>query len=66
MTVELNMPEVKIIDKSNLIEMGKPQLRMVDLNLLTVFDAVMKNKTLPVPRILWGCRNLLSVMRSRA
>ena len=38
------MPEVKIIDKSNLIEMGKPQLRMVDLNLLTVFDAVMQEQ----------------------
>ena len=45
-TVELNMPEVKIIDKSNLIEMGKPQLRMVDLNLLTVFDAVMQEQNI--------------------
>lgn len=40
------MPEVKIIDKSNLIEMGKPQLRMVDLNLLTVFDAVMQEQNI--------------------
>lgn len=45
-TVELIMPEVKIIDKSNLIDIGKPQLRMVDLNLLTVFDAVMQEQNI--------------------
>lgn len=40
------MPEVKIIDKPNLLDMGKPQLRMVDLNLLTVFDAVMQEQNI--------------------
>lgn len=30
MTVELNMPEVKT-EKPHLLDMGKPQLRMVDL-----------------------------------
>ena len=40
------MPEVKIIDKTNIIDMGKPQLRMVDLNLLTVFDAVMQEQNI--------------------
>ncbi len=42
MTVELNMPGSK--PKAHLLDMGKPQLRMVDLNLLTVFDAVMKRE----------------------
>lgn len=45
-TVELNMPEVKITDKTNIIDIGKPQLRMVDLNLLTVFDAVMQEQNI--------------------
>lgn len=43
MTVELTMPEIEI-DKPHPIEMVKPQLRMVDLNLLTVFDAVMQDR----------------------
>ncbi|MDA8477216.1 transcriptional regulator LeuO [Citrobacter sp. Awk 4] len=38
------MPEVK--NKPHLLEMGKPQLRMVDLNLLTVFDAVMQEQNI--------------------
>lgn len=38
------MPEVKT--KPHLLEMGKPQLRMVDLNLLTVFDAVMQEQNI--------------------
>ncbi|TGC85628.1 transcriptional regulator LeuO, partial [Salmonella enterica subsp. enterica serovar Wilhelmsburg] len=37
------MPEVKT-EKPHLLDMGKPQLRMVDLNLLTVFDAVMQEQ----------------------
>lgn len=45
MTVELNMPEVKT-EKPHLLDMGKPQLRMVDLNLLTVFDAVMQEQNI--------------------
>lgn len=44
-TVELNMPEVKT-EKPHLLDMGKPQLRMVDLNLLTVFDAVMQEQNI--------------------
>lgn len=40
------MPEVKITDKTNIIDIGKPQLRMVDLNLLTVFDAVMQEQNI--------------------
>lgn len=39
------MPEVKT-EKPHLLEMGKPQLRMVDLNLLTVFDAVMQEQNI--------------------
>ncbi|EAW1717649.1 transcriptional regulator LeuO [Salmonella enterica subsp. indica] len=39
------MPEVKT-EKPYLLEMGKPQLRMVDLNLLTVFDAVMQEQNI--------------------
>ena len=38
MTVELSMPEVQT-DHPETAELSKPQLRMVDLNLLTVFDA---------------------------
>ena len=47
MTVELSMPEVKV-DKTNspVLETEKPQLRMVDLNLLTVFDAVMQEQNI--------------------
>lgn len=47
MTVELTMPEVTV-DKPNAhhLEMDKPQLRMVDLNLLTVFDAVMQEQNI--------------------
>ena len=51
-TVELSMPEVQT-DHPETAELSKPQLRMVDLNLLTVFDAV--------PLMLWECRNLRSV-----
>ncbi len=39
------MPEIEI-DKPHPIEMVKPQLRMVDLNLLTVFDAVMQEQNI--------------------
>lgn len=39
------MPEVKT-ENPPLLEMGKPQLRMVDLNLLTVFDAVMQEQNI--------------------
>ncbi|ENB5927949.1 transcriptional regulator LeuO [Salmonella enterica] len=39
------MPEVKT-EKPHLLDMGKPQLRMVDLNLLTVFDAVMQEQNI--------------------
>ncbi|HFZ8995022.1 TPA: transcriptional regulator LeuO [Citrobacter freundii] len=39
------MPEIKI-DRPQPLEMGKPQLRMVDLNLLTVFDAVMQEQNI--------------------
>ncbi|MDJ4947153.1 transcriptional regulator LeuO [Salmonella enterica] len=39
------MPEVKT-EKPHLLEMSKPQLRMVDLNLLTVFDAVMQEQNI--------------------
>lgn len=41
------MPEVTV-DKPNPhhLEMDKPQLRMVDLNLLTVFDAVMQEQNI--------------------
>ncbi len=60
MTVELSMPEVQT-DHPETAELSKPQLRMVDLNLLTVFDAVMRSKTSPVPLMLWECRNLRSV-----
>lgn len=60
MTVELSMPEVQT-DHSETAELSKPQLRMVDLNLLTVFDAVMQEQTLPVPLMFWVCRNLRSV-----
>ncbi len=34
---------------------------MVDLNLLTVFDAVMQEQNSPVPLMFWECRNLRSV-----
>lgn len=40
------MPEVKIIDTPTTVEISKPQLRMVDLNLLTVFDAVMQEQNI--------------------
>lgn len=40
-TVELSMSEVKT-EQPEIAELSKPQLRMVDLNLLTVFDAVMQ------------------------
>lgn len=43
MTVELSMPEVQT-DHPETAELSKPQLRMVDLNLLTVFDAVMQEQ----------------------
>lgn len=39
------MPEIEI-DKPHPIEMVKPQLRMVDLNLLTVFDVVMQEQNI--------------------
>lgn len=39
------MPEIEI-DEPHPIEMVKPQLRMVDLNLLTVFDAVMQEQNI--------------------
>lgn len=45
MTVELSMPEVQT-DHSETAELSKPQLRMVDLNLLTVFDAVMQEQNI--------------------
>ncbi len=48
------MPEVQT-DHPETAELSKPQLRMVDLNLLTVFDAVMQGKTSPVPLMLWEC-----------
>lgn len=44
-TVELSMPEVQT-DHSETAELSKPQLRMVDLNLLTVFDAVMQEQNI--------------------
>lgn len=59
-TVELSMPEVQT-DHPETAELSKPQLRMVDLNLLTVFDAVMQEQTSPVPLMFWECRNLRSV-----
>lgn len=40
-TMELNTPEIKTVNKTNVIDMGEPQLRTADLSLLTVFDAVM-------------------------
>lgn len=60
MTVELNMPEVKT-EKPHLLDMGKPQLRMVDLNLLTVFDAVMQEQNITRAATRWECRSLRSV-----
>lgn len=39
------MPEVQT-DHSETAELSKPQLRMVDLNLLTVFDAVMQEQNI--------------------
>ena len=45
MTVELSMPEVQT-DHPETAELSKPQLRMVDLNLLTVFDAVMQEQNI--------------------
>ena len=36
----------------------KPQLRTVDLNLLTVFDAVMQEQNITRQRNLWECLNL--------
>ena len=59
------MPEVQT-DQPETAELSKPQLRMVDLNLLTVFDAVMQEQTSPVPLMFWGCRNLRSVTRLHA
>lgn len=44
-TVELSMPEVQT-DHPETAELSKPQLRMVDLNLLTVFDAVMQEQNI--------------------
>ena len=44
-TVELSMPEVQT-DQPETAELSKPQLRMVDLNLLTVFDAVMQEQNI--------------------
>ena len=45
MTVELSMPEVQT-DHPETAELSKPQLRMVDLNLLTVVDAVMQEQNI--------------------
>ncbi len=39
------MPEVQT-DQSETAELSKPQLRMVHLNLLTVFDAVMQEQNI--------------------
>lgn len=39
------MPEVQT-DHPETAELSKPQLRMVDLNLLTVFDAVMQEQNI--------------------
>jgi len=44
-TVETSMSEGKIIS-SNLTDAMKPKLRMVDLNLLTVFDVVMQEQNI--------------------
>ncbi|SQD06852.1 leucine transcriptional activator [Escherichia coli] len=60
MTVELSMPEVQT-DHSETAELSKPQLRMVDLNLLTVFDAVMQEQNITRAAHVWVCRNLRSV-----
>ncbi|WP_072091851.1 transcriptional regulator LeuO [Trabulsiella odontotermitis] len=46
MTVELEMPVEKIERQARQLEVTKPQLRMVDLNLLTVFDAVMQEQNI--------------------
>ena len=46
-TVELNMLKEDTEYKSTSeVENTKPQLRMVDLNLLTVFDAVMQEQNI--------------------
>lgn len=45
MTVEFNMPEENITN-INPSEATKPKLRMVDLNLLTVFDVVMQEQNI--------------------
>ncbi len=61
MTVELSMPEVQT-DHPETAELSKPQLRMVDLNLLTVFDAVMQEQNITrAAHGFWECRNLRSV-----
>ena len=44
-TVELSMPEVQT-DHPETAELSKPQLRMVDFNLLTFFDAVMQEQNM--------------------
>ena len=45
MTVEQDMSE-ESSEKSSVAEGTKPQLRTVDLNLLTVFDAVMQEQNI--------------------
>lgn len=46
MTVELEMPVDRIERQAEPSFVVKPQLRMVDLNLLTVFDAVMQEQNI--------------------
>lgn len=44
------------------VENAKPQLRMVDLNLLTVFDAVMQEQNITRAAHSPGCRSRRSAM----
>ena len=48
------------------VENTKPQLRMVDLNLLTVFDAVMQEQNITRAAHSLGMSQPRSAMRSRA
>lgn len=53
MTVELSMLEVQT-DYLETAELSKLQLRMVDFNLLTVFDAVMQEQNITCAAYVLG------------
>lgn len=63
MTVESEVPEINI-KQPQTTDGIKPQLRTVDLNLLTVFDAVMQEQNITRAAHTLGCLSPRSVMLS--